>query len=342
MSGDTLKLEIKGREILITDGTIVKTMDTGADAFTCIMPWTIGKDPFIDEVTAPFSYSDARLFVNDEIFAEMILYDVQHTTNAEGTVKELAFYSKTADMLDSSVRFPFEQNNITLLDRCIKQAEQFNIDVIVDDGVNIGGRFTRVTAEPTDMCFESLTTLSAQRGLLLSCTKEGNLLITKAKPDSPTVGTIEENISPLASQYSMSFNGRDRFTRYEAHVQSARGGIIKQRAEDQRVNRNRFYTFRADDGLPGEGKNAAIWRRNKSTADSLSIDFPVNSWRAPNGSIWQPNTTVTVKSQTMNIEKGFTFLITQVQYTYSNGGNTANLKLVPPSLYGDGEIVEPW
>ena len=339
---DDLTLIIGGREIFIESGTLVKTMDTGADAFSCLMPWALGVDPALDAITAPFSYSPARLFIGGKLESELILYDVTHRTSVAGTVKELAFYSKTADMIDSSVRVPFEENNVDLLQRAIGQAFEFDIDVVVDTGVEIGGRFNRVTSEPTAMCFAELAKLAAQRGLLLSCTKEGNLLITKAKPNSPPVGTIRENESPEAGEYSMSFNGRDRFIRYEAHVQSARGGIVKQRATDDKITRNRFLTFRADDGLPGEGKNAAIWRRNKTAADALALDFPVNTWYAPNGTLWQPNTTVTIISPTMNIQNGFTFLISQVQYEFNSGGSTAVLSLKPPSMYTDGDLEEPW
>lgn len=390
---DTLTVIVDNREIIVESASFVRTMDTGADACTIIMPWTPGLDLEIDRVTKKYSYSPAQIKIGDEVISEQILYDVTQRTNSSGTVKELEFWSKTADIIDSTVIAPYEMNNVKLTDRCKQQCNPYGIAVIVGEDVikkisetkrvtltsqskkqNIefktgtfaGGqyvnavtitnqsnkksklitdekKFPRVKAEPTETVWSHLTKLAAQRGLLLSCTPSGDLLITTANINGKPVGTIEEAISNNASEFSAKFSGRDRFNTYRAIVKSSStsrpAGI--QKATDSVVTSPRLLTFNANDNIPGEAKSAAEWRKNKSAADAMSISFPVNGWYAPDGEIWKPNTTVTIISKTLETnKKNFTFLITRVELKYSSAGNSAILELKPPSVYSNGIIEE--
>lgn len=389
---NTLTVIIDNREIIVESASFIRTMDTGADACSIVMPWEIGLDPAIDKLTRPYSYSPAKIKIGDEVVSEMVLYDVTQRTNSSGTVRELDFFSKTADIIDSTVIAPYEMNNVKLTDRCKQQCNPYGINVLIGDdtlqsisetrkviydtgktreflvGVNLTNtlnwkpitqkvpikksklvtdekKFPRVKAEPTETIWSHLSKLAAQRGLLLSCTPQGDLLLTTANINGKPVGTIEEEISPLASEFQAKFSGRDRFAMYRAIVKSSStsrpAGI--QTAKDTVVKAPRLLTFNADDNIPGEAKSAAEWRKNKSAADAMSISFPVNGWYAPDGSLWKPNTTVTIISDTIGIGKnGFTFLITRVELKYSSGGNSAVLELKPPTYYKSGEMVEPW
>lgn len=338
-----LTLIIKGREIFVENARFLRTMDTCADALNVSFPWEPYLDPELDSVTAPYGYQNCGLYLGDDLQMEGILYNVKQHLGNDGSTKELEIYTQTADVIDSSVRWPFEQNRVTLLERCEKQMEEFEIDVVVDAGVIIGGKFSRVEAEQTDMCFDHLQKLAAQRGLLISCTKKGELLIIKPNVDGVPVGTIEE-FEPVTEVYEADFIGRNRFQRYEAIASSSSSSRshAKQRAEDAVVPRNRFLTFQAGDALPGETLNAAEWRKNKSAADAMNLSFPVNSWYAPDRSLWQPNTLVTVRSPVIGLTNGFTFLITQVEYKFETVGISAMLQLKPPTVFTTGEIEEPW
>lgn len=388
---DTLTVIIDNREIIVESASFIRTMDTGCDACSVVMPWQQGLDSELDRITRPYSYSPAKIKIGDEVISEMVLYDVTQRTNSSGTVKELDFFSKTADIIDSTVIAPYEMNNVKLTDRCKQQCNPYGINVLIGDdtlqsisetrkviydtgktreflvGANLTNtlkwqpitqkvpvkksklvtdekKFPRVKAEPTETIWSHLSKLAAQRGLLLSCTPSGDLLLTTANINGKPVGTIEEEISPLASEFQAKFSGRDRFAMYRAIVKSSStsrpAGI--QTAKDTVVKAPRLLTFNADDNIPGEAKSAAEWRKNKSAADAMSISFPVNGWYAPDGEIWKPNTTVTIISPTIGTKNGFTFLITRVELKYSSGGNSAFLELKPPTYYKSGEMLEPW
>jgi len=342
-------LNIEGREIPVLNARYIRTMDTIADAVSCTFPWFPGHDNFIDAVTRPFAYTQCGIYIGNDLQMKGILYNVRQRIDSNGRVKDLEIWTKTANVVDSSNRYPFEENNLDLFERIESQmnstvtGRNMEIQTIIDDGVNIGGKFKRVSVSETGNLFESLKKLAAQRGCLLSNTIDGDILITKAKLNSKPVGTIEEG-SAFTENFSVKFDGRKRYQEYAAIATSASKTRSRKRQTDSDdvVTTPRFLTFNTDDGLPGEAVNAAIWRKNKSAAEAMSFQVPVNTWYAPDGNLWRENTLLTVKSETMSIPDGFTFLITRVEFIFEENGVSANLDVKPPSLYSTGEIEEPW
>ena len=204
--------------------------------------------------------------------------------------------------------------------------------------------FPRVSAKRTETVFSHLSKLAQQKGFLLSCSKYGDLLITKANTTDPPVAVFDDSSSNM-NVLDVKFDGRKRWQYYKAIAQSSRRGRSQRTsiAQDKVVTSNRLLSFDAGDIIPGSANSSAEWKKNKSAADALTFDLPVNSWYNDNGKLWEPNTTVSIKSFLINdFENGFTFLITKVEFAYDENGAKATLSLKPPSLYSSGTIVEPW
>jgi prophage tail gpP-like protein len=338
---DELTLVIENREIIISSGKLLKTMDTGADGFTCIMPWQPGLDAEIDSITAPNSYNEAKVYIGGYLQMTGVLYYVKSVMGIEGMTRELKIYTKIADMIDSVWQPPYEQNNIKLDELCANQAGVFEIENVIVNA-DVGGRFSRISVGQTEKCFSKLAGFAAQRGCILSCDKYGNLVIVEPNVTGKPVGTLQVE-NPYTRNYEFEFDGRKRFYQYEVIVSSSQSNRtrVKHKAIDESVPSTRFLTVSADESLPGEGLNAAEWKRNKTAAEALQIPFPVNTWYAPNDELFQPNTTITIKNPVIS-ENGFTFLISQVEFNYEVSGTTGILQLKPPSMYQIGDIEEPW
>jgi prophage tail gpP-like protein len=394
-----LTITVEGYEIPITSARLLKTMDTCADACTAVMPWNPGKNFHTDNATIPYSYSECGIYIGGVLQSIMTLYNVTHRSNATGTTKELEMFSKTADLIDSTVFPPYEVNNMKFTDRCKQMCYPFGIDVIlgedidkllnetkriitkyrtdldiidyrynalklipIQDGffsksptksklVTDEKKFPRITAHQTDKIFDHLAKLGAERGILLSCTRDGNLLLTRANTNSKSVGTIEESspygMNPVSgdiSEYVGAFKGRERWQAYRAIVKSAghgRGSYAVM-AHDEVVPYPRILTFNADSDVPGNAKSAAEWRKNKAISDAMNIKFPVSSWYAPSKILWKPNTVITIKSKTLGFEDGFDLMINQVEFQYENNGAKAVLSIKPKEAYTGKEMGEPW
>jgi len=335
---DDFTVVIEGKEIPVKGGQAVRTADTAADGWVA----SIARDTSDDDLTEllrPYKYREAAVYLGGKLVVNGRLYGVQHTiTENGGVVCDLEGWSYTADMIDSTLKAPYEANKINLETRARDLVEPLGISVLFE--VDDDPPFDRVTADKTDTIFDHLLSLAKQRGVLVTSTNQGELLFTKAQSGDP-VGTIEEGVPPFVN-VSAKFDGRARFNRYKAVGQSPKKNAKTATAADDRVPSSRFLTFQADESTGGDIQKAADWRRSKQIADALTIRLPVPSWYAPNGELWQPNTLVTIKSPTIYLEDGFNFLIREVEYEFRDDGTTANLSLVTPETYSGESIVEPW
>lgn len=346
-STDGFVLEIGGREIPIISGKAIRTMDTAADAWTAVIAWTPGADLFIDRVTAPYSYEKSKVFLDGVELVTGPLFLVKQMLNeGDGQRKELGGFSATVSIVDSDMNPElYQEKNVSLKDRCTNLLEPYGLKVVVDSVAAEAANeiFKRVKSKKDETIFKHLSKLAKQRQVLISSTVKGNLLLTKSKTKNQPVGIIEEASVNPALSYQAIFDGRKRFSSYRVTSQTPKKRNKKVGiSNDPNVPIMRFKNITVDNATDGNIKNIADWARSKQFASALTIPFPVPSWHDPNGNLWRENTTVVVKSKTIGTPDGFTFLIRQVEYNFSESGRTAILNLIPPQTYTGEPIIEPW
>jgi prophage tail gpP-like protein len=336
---DDLLIVIDGLEIRSTASRVMLTMDTASDGWTASLPWQPGYNPEIDKRFLPYAYPPAKVYIGGVLKISGYLYTVGSSISDSGIVINLEGFSRTADMIDSTLRPPYEENNVTLKQRALKLVQPHGVKAVFE--VDTGGPFDRVTASESDTIFAHLNKLARERGVLISSTPDGNLLFTEANTKAAPVATLEEG-REIVTNFEATFDGRKRFNTYRAVSSTPLGaseGIVK----DNKVPRSRIKTFRIEDSIAGEMKTAATWERNRTLADALTIPLPVQGWlNERTGKPWEPNTKVTVIAPSIHIPKGFDFLIRSVEFTETENEKSAILNVVPPQVYTKKEVVEPW
>lgn len=345
-SSDVFEIEINGRIIPILAGTIIRTMDTAADAWAASIEWEPGRDEFIDIATSPYSYATARAYINGERLVTGSLFESNPTLDSSGSKKDLAGFSSTINIVDSDLRpGDYEDNNISLKERAEKLLKPYGLRVVIDPSVltKANVKFDRVTADRNDKIFDHLADLASQRQILVSSTEKGNLLLTQANTSSRPVGTVEEDASTASLSYQAKFDGRKRFSIWRVDCQTPfktdkKNGISK----DLAVPIMRYKNVTKANDTRGGIEQTAQWIKSKEFAKSLQIPFPFPSFFSPDGSLWRENTKVIVKSKTIGVPNGFEFLIRQVEYKRTSQGDSVVLGLVPPQVYTGETIIEPW
>ena len=335
---DDLSIILDGIEIKSTASKILLTMDTLSDGWTAIMPWTLGDNPELDARIAPYAYAPARVYIGGVLQISGYLYTPESELNELGTIKNLEGFSRTADLIDSDMRPPYEENNVTLRQRAEKLVQVGGIKAVFE--TDTGGKFDRVTAGETEKIGAHLGKLAFQRAVLQSSTPEGNVLYWNANVNGAPVATLQEGQPPVM-KFRFRPDGRKRFNTYRA-ISTTPFGANEAVVKDDRVPRSRIKTFRVSDSLAGEIEAAAKWARNRALADALTIPLPVEGWLDPNGKLWEPNTKVTVISPAIHVPNGFDFLIRSIQFSETARGKNAILNIVPPQVYTKEEIKEPW
>lgn len=334
---DDLTIVIDGLEIKSMSSRIVRTIDTAADGWSAAIEWRPGDNAEVDKRVAPYRYPPAAVYIGGNIMVNGLLYVSESVLSANQSKKNLEGASFTADVVDSTLKPPYEKNNVTLKQRAEELVKPLGINVIFE--ADEGGIFDRITALESDTIFQHLAGLASQRGLLISSTRQGDLLFTRAAFGKP-VATLEEG-QQGAREFRARFDGRKRFNVYRAIGNSPAGNKVGI-AKDDVVPRSRFLTFKANETIAGDIGKAAEWKRSKQLADALTIPFPVDSWFTRGGELWEENKLVTVVSPTIHVPDGFDFLIRSVEYIDETNGKTAILNLVPPQVYTGEPLIEPW
>jgi len=339
---DGFVLKLGNRLIPVLSGRVIRTMDTAADAWSCEIAWEPGADKELDKLTAPFSYTDAEVFLDGERTLTGRLYAVGQKFTDKGRVKTLKGGSLTIDIVDSQTSPPYQSNATSLERFCKDLLTPLGIGVKVAPHVKLEGKFKSETAKDNETIFNYLSRLAKSQGVLLSSTAKGELLITKADLKGPVVGSLVEG-DPLVEKWESDFDGRKLFSSYRAVSGSSMSTKNKSvDLRDSSVPKTRVKNIRLKSGQNGDLDKAIIWERNKSLAKAIKLPCPVTSWYAPEGKLWRDNSRVTVESLTWGVPDGFTFQISRVEFIWDDKGKKAVLSLLPPFVYSNEIKDQPW
>jgi prophage tail gpP-like protein len=338
---DDFTLIINDKEFVVESARVMRTMDTVTDGWSASIYWD-PDDSQMREILKPYQYNPSLVYVGPWLVVKGAVYTVRASLSPNKNVINLEGFSSSADLVDSTVKPPYEQKKITLKRRAIELVEPLGLTVLYE--ADEGEDFDRVTAQAEDTIFSHLSSLAAQREVLISSNPLGNVVFYQANADSKSVGTIQEDFPPYQSMEAV-FDGRARFNAYRVIGPTPKrksGNALEAISKDEGVPKSRFKTISVTDSTSGNIQKTADWQRSKQIAEALTIPFPVNSWYTPDGELWRENTIVTVRSKSIFVPDGFDFLIKSVEYLFEERGTSAILNLVPPQVYTGEPVEEPW
>ena len=335
---DELSIIVDGLDITPTDTKIVLTMDTTSDAWTASIPWTPGENEDLDKRVIFYAKPLTRIYIGGKLVITGPLTDSESVVSDDGTVKNLGGYSRTVDMLDSNMKPPLEENNVTLKQRAQKLVQVHGIKAVFN--ADTGGPFDRVTIGDIEKIATHLNGLAKERAVLMSSTADGNLLFHEADTKSPPLATLQEGQPPVGN-FRLGAKSRERFNSYRVLLTTPLDNF-ESIAIDKSVPGSRHKVLRIQGAIEGEAAVAARWARNLAWIKALTFKLPVEGWLDPNGNVWTPNTKYTFVSPSAHLADGFDFLVRAVEFNETPDGKSAILNLIPPQLYSKEEVVEPW
>lgn len=331
-------LVIGGREIKAESMVVLRTMDTGSDTWTAQVYWD-PNDPELMERYKPYTFLESKAYVGGQLLVTGPVMISEPVVSNDKVSMMLTGFSKTIHMVDSSVKPPYQLNKMDLNQIANEYAVPRGIKV--EDTTPGLGVFDRVTAETSDKEFDFLAKLARQKSALLTSTPKGHLLITQTADKTDNFGSIGDD-QARGHDWRARFNSRDRF-RQVRMVGRRRGAKVSNSVVvDENIKENRTKTVQNADLKPDELEAAANWERSKSAAEALSIPFPVSDWYAPDGRLWRENKYVTVVSSRIFVPDGFDFLIRSCEYHYTKEGRKTILNIVPPGVFTQEPVKEPW
>lgn len=244
---------------------------------------------------------------------------------------------RAAQLVDCSAipdRWTFR--NVTLLEFAQALADPFSVGVSVQPGLTLA-RQAKLVVQPGDTVYEAVARAAKDAQVLLVSDAKGGIVITRA--GSARATSLTEGLNILAGD--VEYNGDERFHRYVVATQvagtdEASGEATRIRAEaiDEGVRRkDRVLMIRPENGLDVAGaRRRADWEARTRAARSEQVSITVQGWTQPNRLLWAPNALVRVRAPRMLGVDG-DLLISQVEYSISEGGQITQLRLVRPDAF---------
>lgn len=330
--------KLNGESVPVTSGQLLRTMDTAVDRFEVDIVVNRTEQPELYEQIKPFRYTPATVSLDKQLQLTGNLTKPSRSRTKTSTTTKLVGFSKTFNFVDSHIPSRYEFSAQTLHTMATDLAKATATKVVFE--TDPGGIFLRKSARRGQSAFTFLKPLAQDRSQLMSCTPKGELLFHTANVDGQPVGTIAEGSSLIAEEFKADYDGRKRFKTYKV-VSMSPFGPAQAVVSDDNINQPRHRVIDGSD-IAGSVQEIAAWQKNLAVVDALTMPVPMTGWNGPDGKLWQPNTLVTIESETMFIPDGFTFLIRSVEFVFFKTTKAAIVSIIPPNAYTKNVIVEPW
>lgn len=325
--------------------TIVNSLQQVADSFTLSLSdaWLAPR-----KLAAPQVGMPATISLDNDVIASGYLEDVDlsygdgvHEISATG-------YSKAYDLLVCSNTLTSKNyNNVTLLELARQLCQPFGISVSADTDV---GKPFNCTLDPGQPIMDLLVEYARYRGVVLTSTSSGDLLITKAGTQrTQTPLKLGVNIMRAAPRFS----ARDVYTEYHVVGQDAGANWDAADEKNPASSKTAYYDKQR---LYGRYKPLVITcdspvsesdciARSKAEAASRwararQVIYTVGGWRQyHDGPVWPVNHLVRVDDYYAGIKEDQ--LIVERRLILDNRGQRTELLIMPPAAYDPIPLPDP-
>ena len=245
--------------------------------------------------------------------------------------------------------FPLEWENSNLVtianDLCLYHG------IYCDFQAAGGPLFKRVDIQPGGPVLDFLADLARQRGPVITSSPHGSLLVwTGVQPGNP-VATLKKGMPGVdihmtvdESRYYSSVTGMVP-PKTKRRGRRDKGPGVKYTVENPHAT-DQIRPFEAEfqDVDEGELEPATTALAGRLFSSIVSVDVQLATWLNDLGQIYEPNTTVKIKSPEDFIENSYEFVVADVTLRQTaDGGRTASLRCTIPGAYtGDIPEVMPW
>lgn len=252
---------------------------------------------------------------------------------------------KCMDLVDCSAVWPNGQiNGTSAVDIAQKLAARYGITV--DCAVSGLPSIPQFNVFIGETPFEVIERVSRYSQLLVYDRPDGNLQLAQATKQVTASGGVIEGVNVQSA--SVTYSAEERFSEYVAFAQSVAiygdmGVGVAQlgKAFDKyaRAPRERYIVAEAVQGYADLAQRRAQWEANRRAGRAVQVSVVVDSWRDSGGTLWTPNTLVTVSLPGLHLATT-QMLIGEVTYSRSlEGGTTAQLLMMYPAAFSPEPIV---
>lgn len=254
-------------------------------------------------------------------------------TVGDSSAMTVAGRSRAGDLVDCTAEHPSGRwTNTELATIARDLCKPFSVSV----SAPATPPFAAFALEQGESVFAALERLARYRGLLVTSTAQGNIVIGSAGVRRVPAVLDDNNVLKAESRVSMT----ERFSAYTVKGQQAGdddntpedSAQASASSKDAGVWRHRPLTVIAEEQADlASLQTRADWERAVRAGRSKRLNVTVQGWRV-NGVLWQPNHLVQVRLPRLRINE--TLLIVSVTHALSSqSGTVTELQLCPRVAY---------
>jgi len=292
------------------------------------------------ELFRPLSYPSISIEHNEQTLLTGTILTHRFNVSAIPNNTSLQGYSTPGVLQDSQIPvslYPLQSDKRTLTEIADRLVKKFGVSLEVDDIVSseMNKKFDVSIANEGDTVAGYLNSLASQRNIVLSHTKDGALLFTRAK----TTGTPKARFEEGAPGVSISLNTSGQKMTQEITVQ--RQESIKGKNAGESTLTNPFipvFRSRVKSQSSGDDNETESAAKSVLAAQLKNIKLTIKTdrweWLSDqNSEVMTPNNIITVISPNNFIYNETRFFVEAVELTGDRKKETAVLTCVLPEVY---------
>jgi prophage tail gpP-like protein len=249
---------------------------------------------------------------------------------------------RAAALVDcSAILSGWTVKNIDVAQFAADVAKPFGIRVRVQSGLKLD-EIPKLSFSPGDSAFDVIRRVAGDASVLLVSDGGGGVVITRAgdeRADPIVEGGDGITNAPILAA-SIEHDASERFQHYVLAAQPAAtdeaygdATQVMAGASDAGVRRgNRVLIMQPERGYNhADARRVADWEARTRAARGTRVSVTVQGWSQPNGRLWPINALTYVSAPSLGLDGDM--LISQVDYSASESGQTTEISLVNPATF---------
>lgn len=283
-----------------------------------------------------------ELWIGDDLVISGYIDDLETDDTDTNSSVRISGRDKTGDLVDcSAVHKSGQWRNAKLEQILTDIAKPFDIKVEITPGTSTGEAFKRFALEEGEKAFDAIDRACRLRGVLITSTPQGNLLITTASSKASTV-RLEEGVN--MRMFNSKHSWKERHSEIILKGQMAgddfeHGATVahpKATAKDAEINRYRPLIVMAEQGTGTKTmQERATWEVQVRMGRGKRGGCTVVGWRMGKdgqaGALWRPNTLVHIVSPRMHLDQEM--LIVTCAYKNTEQGKQCEMTFARPEAF---------
>ena len=328
-----------------TGYTVTSAVDT-FDAFSFSSLWDSSSKECRDAFR-PFTYKKCSVYYDSELIFQGVMLPAVPSISDSGRTISVQGYPYCGILSDSCLPdslYPPEYNGLDLQAIAETVAEPFGVTVQTKS--DVGGSFEKVEIQVENKVMDFLKKLAEQRGMFLSNTQDGSLLIWKPEEEKVSA-TFKEGEFPFVS-CTPTFDGQNMYSHVIGFSKVEGGADAEKYCYEnsllQKAGVLRVYAKTIDDADASSLENATKAVAGRMFANSVKYELIVSGHRGKDGKLYRKNMSVSVYAPDAEIYRETKFQVDEVTMTRSDSdGEKTKFSLVLSGAR-DGKLPEvyPW